>query len=424
MGTPLPLHLVALLAAAGPHPEVRKPPPIFIAPVKLDETARGKLNAGLEELLLAVVESTGDYFVLEPRDFEAILPEERQNELAACDEPTCLAELGAALGVRLVLASRIALLDDTWLFAADLIDVQAGAVIDRISDLTPGGVRDLADAVPGTVGKLLDGGQSRDLAADGSAYACRFGDLDGCTAQCTAGGGRSCAVLAYMYGLGRGVPVDAVRAWQLFHKACTHGEQHGCVKLGYVYHETRALTEGSDRTALLYRRSCETGEAKGCAFLGFMYEHGKGVRQNDNEAVQLYQKACDAGELYGCAFLGYMYDHGKVGGSAARALQLYEAACSAGEAAGCGLLAQMYSQGNGVAKDDNKAVRFYQKACEGGEARGCAVLGHMYETGTGIKQDRARAARLYEKACEAGGGYGCDNLARLRSKVWMPALVP
>ncbi len=74
----------------------------------------------------------------------------------------------------------------------------------------------------------------------------------------------------------------------------------------------------------------------------------------------------------------------------------------------------MYHEGEGVAKDLNRAADLFKRACDAGGSVGCLDLGTMYSRGEGVPMDRNRAADLFEKACNAGLNRGCENLARLK----------
>jgi TPR repeat protein len=74
----------------------------------------------------------------------------------------------------------------------------------------------------------------------------------------------------------------------------------------------------------------------------------------------------------------------------------------------------MYSNGEGVARDLNRAAGLFKRACDAGGSGGCLNLGLMYEHGRGMPKDRSRAADLFKQACDGGFDPGCKNLARMK----------
>ena len=65
-------------------------------------------------------------------------------------------------------------------------------------------------------------------------------------------------------------------------------------------------------------------------------------------------------------------------------------------------LGDCYYEGEGVAKDLQKAVYWFQKAAEQGYAPAQYSLGYCYQEGEGIEKDIVQAIKWYDKASEAG----------------------
>lgn len=92
-----------------------------------------------------------------------------------------------------------------------------------------------------------------------------------------------------------------------------------------------------------------------------------------------------------------------------RAFVLFTEACECGEPRACSNLGMMYEKGNGVPKDDKRAVAMYTKACEGFKPA-CTNLGVKHASGEGVPQDKKRAAELFKIACFTGeDAVGCFN---------------
>jgi TPR repeat protein len=74
----------------------------------------------------------------------------------------------------------------------------------------------------------------------------------------------------------------------------------------------------------------------------------------------------------------------------------------------------MYRDGEGVAKNLDRAADLFKRACDGGGAVGCEDLGSMYLHGDGVPKDRNLAANLFKKACDGGLNRGCEHLSHLK----------
>jgi TolB-like protein len=69
------------------------------------------------------------YKVVTPNDMAAIIGLERQKQLLACNDSSCLAELAAALGVGYLVTGQIAHVDDGFRVVVKLLDQTNGAVL-------------------------------------------------------------------------------------------------------------------------------------------------------------------------------------------------------------------------------------------------------------------------------------------------------
>ena len=120
---------------------------------------------------------------------------------------------------------------------------------------------------------------------------------------------------------------------------------------------------------------------------------------------------CDNEEMIGCLDLGNAYYNGNgVAKNLNKAAQLYQKACDGGIMKGCANLGVTYQNGDGVTKDFGKAVQLYQKACDNEEMIGCLNLGNAYYFGNGVAKNLNKAAQLHQKACDGGEAEGCLNL--------------
>lgn len=243
--------------------------------------------------------------------------------------------------------------------------------------------------------------------------SCSARDVGEIVKSCTAGDALACGWAGFQFEEGHGVPVDPVRAAELYQKGCDggNGDLDSCTGLGSLYRKGAGVPRDPARAAELYQKACIGGEEdfEGCTWLGILYNDGIGVPRNPVLAAELYQEACDggAGDLDGCSQLGDLYRKGAgVPLDLARAAELYQKACDGGEEdfGGCTWLGNLYKDGIGVPRNPVLASEMYQKACDdgAGNLNGCTWLGNLYEEGIGVPQDPARAAEFYQKACDGG----------------------
>lgn len=68
-----------------------------------------------------------------------------------------------------------------------------------------------------------------------------------------------------------------------------------------------------------------------------------------------------------------------------------------------------YIQGQGTAKNVQKAFDYFQKSCDLGIPDGCNVLGYHFQNGIDVDVDFAAAAQHYHNACKVGMHAACDS---------------
>ena len=65
-------------------------------------------------------------------------------------------------------------------------------------------------------------------------------------------------------------------------------------------------------------------------------------------------------------------------------------------------LAFLYKNGQGIARDLDKAVTWFTQAAEKGDATAQNMLGLFYYSGQGVQQNFTKAAKYYQMAAEQG----------------------
>lgn len=124
---------------------------------------------------------------------------------------------------------------------------------------------------------------------------------------------------------------------------------------------------------------------------------------NFEVAFQEFSVLAEQGDARAQQALGWMYYDGQ-----GRAKDYEKAAHWYGKAAEQGNvtaqinLAQMYAYGKGVDQDLSIAARWWGKLAEQGDGKSQSALAGLYYRGSGVKQDYAKAAELWTRAAEQG----------------------
>ena len=90
--------------------------------------------ATLTDILCAAIKDIGEYKVISREDIRAMLMHVQDQQLLGCDDTRCLAEIGGALGVPLLVFGNIGMLGDTYVINLKLIDIDNADVVNRISE--------------------------------------------------------------------------------------------------------------------------------------------------------------------------------------------------------------------------------------------------------------------------------------------------
>lgn len=190
-----------------------------------------------------------------------------------------------------------------------------------------------------------------------------------------------------------------------------------------------------------------SGDAQASVQLGDLYRDGMHVPRNDNLALSFYQSAADAGLAAGQDALGtqILAMRGAEGGAdaivwllaaarqgdarhqyhAASALETfqpdrlqeaiawYERAAAQDHVSAWTSLGVLALQGQGMARDPERAAELFQRAAEAGDARAANNLGLMLSRGEDLERDYARAFTYFSQAAEADLPAGLRNLSVL-----------
>lgn len=111
------------------------------------------LSANLISIVGAEVKRLG-YDVITAADVDSMLSLERKKDLVGCEDTSCLAEIGGALGVDLLISGNIGKLGDTFNVSLVLLDIKKATVRERFTT-TAGSESLLGGAVTRGVGVLF-----------------------------------------------------------------------------------------------------------------------------------------------------------------------------------------------------------------------------------------------------------------------------
>ncbi|MCK5691042.1 hypothetical protein KAI87_17295, partial [Myxococcota bacterium] len=126
-----------------------------VLPAQFDESAKGLVPKLFDDYLMSAVQNHGNFEVIGQDDINTLLGFDEQKDLMGCDDTSCIADIGGALGVDRIVAFKIARLGEDWVVTSKLINIREAKVESRSSDFVSGNVKSLLKAVPSLVAKLL-----------------------------------------------------------------------------------------------------------------------------------------------------------------------------------------------------------------------------------------------------------------------------
>ncbi len=142
--------LTAAPAAAGPSQRQK------IAVLEL--SARGveaDTARSLTDVVAREVDRSGLFATLSAEDIRGMLRHLEHRQSLGCTDEACLAELGGALGVELVLSGSVGRVGETWVVSLTLLDVRRAAVVSREERTARGAADALLEEARGAARALL-----------------------------------------------------------------------------------------------------------------------------------------------------------------------------------------------------------------------------------------------------------------------------
>ena len=153
----LPVALTLALSVMAPSAHAADDKKIKIAVMNIEATGISEEHVPiLSEVLTTELHALARFEVISGRDIAALLGYESQKmAIYACDETSCLAELGAAIGAEKLLSSQIGRVGDTYIVNLKLIDVKGMRTERRAKETVEGKIDDVIVALRAAVKGLF-----------------------------------------------------------------------------------------------------------------------------------------------------------------------------------------------------------------------------------------------------------------------------
>ena len=140
--------------AAVTHAPAAELPGLLVMPLVVEPGLESSAKA-LDELALTLLHGLKRYRVMGPADLNALLGVEALKDAVGCDDVSCAAELGGALGAPFLVAGQLARLGDQVTISLKLMDTKAPSVLARSSQRGGARADALATSMATAVGELF-----------------------------------------------------------------------------------------------------------------------------------------------------------------------------------------------------------------------------------------------------------------------------
>ncbi len=144
---PLPVALLALVAAA--------PTRIAVLEVTVDGGADPTIQGQITGRIADLVGRRPNTQVIAPDDIRAILEKEAEKQLLGCDDQSCLAEIGGALGADILLKGRVSKIEDGFGVTLSAVDATTANPLGHASETWKGESIGLLDLVAPMIDRAL-----------------------------------------------------------------------------------------------------------------------------------------------------------------------------------------------------------------------------------------------------------------------------
>jgi hypothetical protein len=124
-----------------------EPIPIAVMEFSSKGGVTQKQMDALGDMLANEIRAMGNYRVIGKSDIHTALDLEQRKTMMGCNEDSCIAEIGGALGVRWVVVGNISLFGETYLLNLKMLDAEKVQVVSGVSKKVGGGEEKLIDAL-------------------------------------------------------------------------------------------------------------------------------------------------------------------------------------------------------------------------------------------------------------------------------------
>ncbi len=173
--TAVPLFFFALAVSSAPINTLAAGRPLAKLKVAVfDVEARGiptEQVPVLTEVLTTHLAAGAQLEVIAGRDLAAILDYEAQKQLLGCDDSSCFAELGGAIGADKLVVAQVGKLGDTYVVNIKMIDVRNIRIDARVSENVTGGLGKVISAIERAAGVMVEATAPRPFLGVGKAPA-------------------------------------------------------------------------------------------------------------------------------------------------------------------------------------------------------------------------------------------------------------
>ena len=141
----------------GPHKKL-KTPNIKCAAIPMKVKSKDvpdEVAVVMDEVFLTELQNSG-FEAIGPDDINSMIGFEKVKEAVGCDDATCVAELGNALGVDYLAAGTVAKLEGSMVLTLKLFDVRQTKVLARANRIADGGPSTLPRLIGEAVQELVD----------------------------------------------------------------------------------------------------------------------------------------------------------------------------------------------------------------------------------------------------------------------------
>ncbi|OGQ24975.1 MAG: hypothetical protein A2138_02755 [Deltaproteobacteria bacterium RBG_16_71_12] len=127
---------------------------VGVLPLSAGAGVDGKTAAALTEALAGELARVPGTDVITQAQMRALLDLEAQRRLVGCDDDSCMAQIGAALGVDELIGGSVSLVGSSWLVGVRKVEVKTAG--SRLADrrFKGGSLDDVLDALPGLVAEV------------------------------------------------------------------------------------------------------------------------------------------------------------------------------------------------------------------------------------------------------------------------------